>query len=83
AAQGEDASEVDSLFLYCVLNDDPEWTKMQNNLRTGDCDDADLALVRSRVVGRAGGAVKSFEDAPWRDAPILTYRNDLRQRIHD
>ncbi|CAF1045698.1 unnamed protein product [Didymodactylos carnosus] len=66
-----------------MRNDDPEWTKMQNNLRTGDCDDADLALVRSRIVGRAGGAVKSFEDAPWRDAPILTYRNDLRQRIND
>ncbi|RDB26275.1 ATP-dependent DNA helicase pfh1 [Hypsizygus marmoreus] len=59
---------------------DPRWMELLTRLRTGDCTEADLMLVRSLIVTDPNCDLPSFKESPWADAVLITSRHGVREQ---
>ena len=62
--------------------EDENYLTLLNYLRLGEITRADFEYLCKRIIG-PGKAVHSLKEKPWRDAPILVFRNQLRTEINN
>ena len=65
-----------------MRTEDEKYLALLNHLRLGETTRVDFEYLCKRIIG-PGKAVQSLKEKPWRDAPILVFRNQLRTEINN